>query len=555
MQPILWPIQIHGIVLEVSEDKSEVTICDFGITSVKDEEKKIKECQGEQPEKIVEEENAIFTEAIKDERMDTTATKNDINNGNDESESPAAESGTKKNWWNIKKKENQRLNVIKLTKWSDLRKWSKVNYERGLFDVGKSGGMGKGLKNLGKKTEQLWSSVASSVTKSIFVNVDDNDNVPKEKKVPSVRYDVDEKTGYCVHHPTIQLKKWNQEDEEWVIVRKKCPMCIQEDCPAMMGDEISLGPSFLSTEDEHSVSQSSTAVATSFASTTEASSAAEESTLEEQTHTSDTGETSSETKIKEQDEEVSNHNGDTVPSKESGEESKTMEQMLAEANAVEARTRVAKSPEKKKAMSEKKKSWHGSFMKSVSNLFPQKNGDTQLDENDTKGSVEDREVDTAESENKPKTWKDLPRSDPAILVLARTRFILEHGENVLPPYHIINSNSECIAVWCKTGRWSTLQASVFLHSTAIGHAKSATALTLGVAATNPWLIPAFATVGIAAVGTPWLFLKVANDKWQEATKDLTEKFWSQADNEVYVECIEKWSNLEGTAETSVESKS
>jgi hypothetical protein len=42
---------------------------------------------------------------------------------------------------------------------------------------------------------------------------------------------------------------------------------------------------------------------------------------------------------------------------------------------------------------------------------------------------------------------ELPRSDPAVLVLARTRFILEHGEEILPPYHIINSNSECIAVW------------------------------------------------------------------------------------------------------------
>lgn len=121
---------------------------------------------------------------------------------------------------------------------------------------------------------------------------------------------------------------------------------------------------------------------------------------------------------------------------------------------------------------------------------------------------------------------------------------MEHGEDILPPYHIINSNSECIAVWCKTGRWSTLQASVFLHSTAIGHAKSATALTLGIAATNPWLIPAFATVGVAAVGTPWLLLKVANDKWNEATVSLTERFWMQAPNEVIVECIEKWSNIE-----------
>ena len=59
---------------------------------------------------------------------------------------------------------------------------------------------------------------------------------------------------------------------------------------------------------------------------------------------------------------------------------------------------------------------------------------------------------------------------------------------------------------------------------------------------NPWLIPAVATVGLAAVGTPWLFLKVANDKWNEATNELTEKFWMQAGPEVFVDCIEKWSN-------------
>jgi hypothetical protein len=33
-------------------------------------------------------------------------------------------------------------------------------------------------------------------------------------------------------------------------------------------------------------------------------------------------------------------------------------------------------------------------------------------------------------------------------------------------------------------------------------------------------------------------------KWNEATKNLTEKFWMQAEAEVYVECIRKWSNIE-----------
>ena len=131
-----------------------------------------------------------------------------------------------------------------------------------------------------------------------------------------------------------------------------------------------------------------------------------------------------------------------------------------------------------------------------------------------------------------------------MLVLARTKFILEHGESILPPYHILNANSECIAVWCKTGRWSTFQASVYLHSSAIGYGKSAIGLSIGAAVTQPWLIPAFATLGVAAVGTPWLLLKVANDKWNEATNNLNEKFWMQAEPEVFVECIRKWSSIE-----------
>lgn len=40
---------------------------------------------------------------------------------------------------------------------------------------------------------------------------------------------------------------------------------------------------------------------------------------------------------------------------------------------------------------------------------------------------------------------DLPKSDPREIVLARANFLLEHGEEVLPPYHVFYSNSECIA--------------------------------------------------------------------------------------------------------------
>lgn len=51
----------------------------------------------------------------------------------------------------------------------------------------------------------------------------------------SVRHDIDPE-GYCAHHPDIQLMKPNEKDDEyWTVVRKKCPECIREDCPSMLG--------------------------------------------------------------------------------------------------------------------------------------------------------------------------------------------------------------------------------------------------------------------------------------------------------------------------------
>jgi hypothetical protein len=137
----------------------------------------------------------------------------------------------------------------------------------------------------------------------------------------------------------------------------------------------------------------------------------------------------------------------------------------------------------------------------------------------------------------------LPKSDPPKLVLARTTYILAHGDSVLPPYHPFKANSECIAVFCKTGRWSTLQASVFLHSTAIGNAKSSMAMTLGIAASVPLLAPAIAGIGIMAVGAPYVILNQSREFWQQQTIRLNDLVWSQAEPEVFVECIEHWSKL------------
>lgn len=171
------------------------------------------------------------------------------------------------------------------------------------------------------------------------------------------------------------------------------------------------------------------------------------------------------------------------------------------------------------------------------------------------------------SENKvPK----LPKSDPTHIVLSRVRYILNNPQD-LPPHHIFYSNSECIAVFCKVGRWSTLQASIFFYSTAAGNLKTAILSSTGVAAATttvtvpasgiagwfgmtttttvsllsvqPWLIPVLAGYGLIAVGTPIVLAQRAKMKWEQTTQFLNDRFWGSADGTVYVEAIKSWSNI------------
>jgi hypothetical protein len=143
----------------------------------------------------------------------------------------------------------------------------------------------------------------------------------------------------------------------------------------------------------------------------------------------------------------------------------------------------------------------------------------------------------------PKKKPLFPKSDPKEIVLARANFLLEFGEDVLPPYHAFYSNSECIAVWCKTGRWSTLQAAIFLTTTSVGAAKSSTLTTLGVVAAHAILAPVVAVGGILWVSAPMIILKKSQVKWEQATVKMTDLFWEWAPPEVFCAAIENWSGL------------
>jgi len=143
----------------------------------------------------------------------------------------------------------------------------------------------------------------------------------------------------------------------------------------------------------------------------------------------------------------------------------------------------------------------------------------------------------------------LPQSDPRKIVLARTQYILSQlerpeSEQTIPPYHVFYSNSECLAVWCKTGKFSTLQAAVFLHSTAVGNAKTTFLMSGAAVAAQPWLIPVVGIYGAVGIGMPYLLLKKCKERWSKSEMKMTDGFWSTAEPDVFVVAIENWSSID-----------
>jgi len=164
------------------------------------------------------------------------------------------------------------------------------------------------------------------------------------------------------------------------------------------------------------------------------------------------------------------------------------------------------------------------------------------------------------------------KSDSVGLVLARVSFILQHPD-ILPQYHVVQANCECVAFWCKTGRWSTLQAGSFLELTAAGQVKSTATLAATAAGTttqitvpsagiwgswfgatttqsvswlslHPMAIPGLACYAVVTVGIPAITYAMARKKWKQTSQRLCDAFWESATEnpEVFAECITHWSD-------------
>lgn len=169
------------------------------------------------------------------------------------------------------------------------------------------------------------------------------------------------------------------------------------------------------------------------------------------------------------------------------------------------------------------------------------------------------------------------KSDFVELVLARVSFLLEHSHYVdgddscvVPSFHMLKSNSECLAVYCKTGRWHTLQASSLLHTTTAGQVKSTATLALyasnqtvtvpasgiwglmgfttkvSLLSAQPYLVPALAGYGLFSICGPLYLFSNFKKHWETTTLSLNDLFWSTTDPNTFVKCIQVWYNKQCT---------
>lgn len=476
---MLYPIQIHGIVLSVDkiEAGTKVVIADFGMSSSQARKKNGLESMNKTMNSAVIETTKAMSNIFgvgnyKTNHSKTNDGSNDVQNlksmGDDE--------------------DDKRFHVRIITNPDDLLKWSKVNYGQSLFSSkGKLDQLKKMFSTAPKKSQDENSNNPDVEGSTMFDENDDffmtsvNDfKIKSHKNVPS-------------DHERDEKKYQNKGTPE---LFQNTSITTQSPMKYRPTSRIPASVTLTSTDDANTLTQSDI------------------QTLEDMITEAN------EIDKKERSRRIFR-----------GNPKQSMDDVSTVSNSSSMTLSSHFSNFKTQASFNKLKDEAGNLLKKISLQRPKviKAGDSNLVEEEDSG---------------PK----LPKSDHRSIVLARVRFILAEqekpeSESRLPPYHIFYSNSECIAVWCKTGKFCTLQAALFLHSTAICNVKSTVMLTAGVAATQPWLIPVVGVYGIVAVGMPYVILNKCQKKWKESERMMTDGFWAEAENEVIVTAVEQWSEL------------
>ena len=417
--PVIYPIQIHGIVLEAG--RNCLVVADFGLTG------------------YAKKAGSKFHHS-------------------EDNEDTAVDKKILASWRKLRPKDQtQRLNILTLTNPTDIRKWVKAGYdEESMMAKAKAAGhgveyitkMGKGVGKMSKEVYKGASKGASAVSKAFQMTISKTESQDQQEQE-------EEEEGDGDGEPRVSA----------------------------LFDRLATSSSSSPSPSRRSASKT-------------------ESSTEEQ-------------------------------------EQADSEQMLEE--AIDEVLTTGEQP----AHTEEPTSPHAAAQdEKEDNSVPQKDHNEQEEEAASSAitSKKDFIKQMGEKAKMEKKLEELPQSDPVEIVLARANFVLEHME-VLPPYHVFFSNSECIAVWCKTGRWSTLQTAVWCSTNSVGAFKTSTLTTIGVAAANPLLAPVIAIGGLLWVSAPMVILQKSRAKWEEFTKLMTEMFWDWAPPIVYVSAIQNWTTI------------
>ena len=518
MLPIAWPIQIHGIVLEASS--SVVVLADFGLTA-SSEQSQNSQSQTEpeeapsSPSSALEEEatetEESTTEASPDNHKDNTKKKknrswkqNPLFSSDPKLATKELETKIKHNFQKLHPtKHKERITIKLITSQQELKMWKKVNYGRKFLGFGDDGTPQEGEDDE-EEDEDVPKKGGGKFGKLFSFRKNSSNLKVEEVTVAS------EATEASTQDELLKEAAANKKKGGWF-----------GGAAAFGRGQTRNGPP-------------ATAVIPEEEATTATPPDLQEEEKAAAAPTEIVGSSTSETKAEEVD----------------GDAPEWLKQGVQQQEDAAPPPKPAMNPAMAKLLAGQK---NDSEPKSPSKT---RNWASKLSWRKSSSAEEDSsEKDSSKSNNTNKN-NELPKSDPTQLVLARTRWLLEQGESILPPYHVFHSNSECIAVFCKTGRWSTLQAAVFLHSTGICNAKSTFLATAGVAAAMPLALPAMAAAGIAVVGAPYWFLKQSKDKTKEIQQHMNDAFWAQADPQVFVECIEHWCKLdeywEGMSEAQIQ---
>lgn len=144
-----------------------------------------------------------------------------------------------------------------------------------------------------------------------------------------------------------------------------------------------------------------------------------------------------------------------------------------------------------------------------------------------------------------KEWKKVDYSsrqpvDPVHIIRRRVEFLLKYP-HYIPTYSLVESNCECVAVWCMTGEWKTFQTQNILGNVNLG---SRLALAgISIASLGSLTIP-FGLVFTAGEVISGVWGDHAKRKWKEQTEKLNKEF----DNSIKVE--EKEGTKKSTSSSS-----